>query len=479
MRLSALNGAAYTRGLQPGQGVAEARAMCPELDVVAADQTADQQLLEALADWVDCYTPLVGCDGPDGLFLDIAGCAHLFGGEGALLADCLARLHHLGFAAQGAIAPAPSLAWALARHDPHRISSTEDMAACLPGLPVSALRLTPDITAALCRVGLKKLGDLLTAPRAPLARRFGAVLLNKLDRITGRENEPISPRRPVPELMAERRFAEPLTDIGSIGILVGRLAETLKELLTARGAGLRQAELSLFRLDGVVRRIAVGTARPVRDPTHLKRLFAEKLSSLHEEIDTGYGFELIRLSALVFEPLDDTQTDFDHRLHDEGGFHTLADRLAARLGQDRVLLPVALNRHIPERALAHVPHADATMAISGQVTKPEHQPDPFLSASGSPRPLRLFCHPEPVTAVAEVPEGPPVTFRWRNSPHRVARAEGPERMAAEWWLDGEAAPSRDYYRVEDEAGRRYWLFRQGLYERETDNPRWFLHGLFA
>ena len=323
---------------------------------------------------------------------------------------------------------------------------------------------------------------MLTAPRAPLARRFGAVLMTQLDRITGREDEPISPRRPVPELMSERRFAEPLTDIGSIEILIGRLAENLKELLTTRGAGLRQAELSLFRLDGIVRRIRVGTARPVRDPAHLRRLLAEKLAGLHEEIDAGYGFELIRLSALVFEPLDDTQTDFDHRQHDEGAFHTLADRLAARLGRDCVLLPVARDRHIPERALAHVPHTEAAahaLAIQSPSHDPQTRHDPFLPASGASRPLRLFRHPEPVTAVAEVPEGPPVTFRWRNSRHRVVRAEGPERMAAEWWLDGEDALSRDYYRVEDESGRRYWLFRRGLYERETDSPHWFLHGLFA
>ena len=483
MRLSALNHAACRRGLRTGQGVAEARAICPDLDLVPADPAADARLLEALADWADRYTPLVGCDRPDGLFLDISGCAHLFGGERALLADCMARLFHLGFEAGGAIAPNPALAWALARHHPGRIAAPAEIATLMPGLPVAALRLPHEVTAALIRLGLKRVGDLVEAPRAPLTRRFGTALLGRIDRMKGHEGEPISPRRPVADIMAERRLAEPVSEIEAIGALVGRLAGSLEESLRERGAGVRRAELRLFRVDGAVRRIEVGTARPLRDPARLCRLFAERLASIAEDFDAGFGFELIRLSVPVFEPLRDGQQDFDGSDPDAGGFHDLADRLAARLGPSRVLLPCPRDSHIPDRAMTHAPHS--SMRTGGGTASPTQTgwaslaPAALAPPSGAPRPLRLFAHPEPVTAVAAVPEGPPVIFRWRNARHRVNRAEGPERIAAEWWRDGEDAPTRDYYRVEDEAGRRYWLYREGLYERETGAPRWFLHGLFV
>ncbi|WP_280177533.1 Y-family DNA polymerase [Pseudohoeflea suaedae] len=470
MRLSALNRAACARGLRPGQGVAEARAICPDLDVVPADPAADARLLEALADWGDRYTPLVGCDGPDGLFLDISGCAHLFGGERALLADCMARLFHLGFEASAAIAPNPALAWALARHHPGRIATPADIAKIMPGLPVAALRLPSEVSAALSRLGLKRVGDLVDAPRAPLTRRFGRELLGRIDRMKGLDSEPISPRRPVADIMSERRLGEPVSDIDAIGELVGRLAANLKETLAERGAGVRRAELRLFRVDGAVRRIEVGTARPLRDPARLCRLFAERLASIGEDFDAGFGFEMIRLSVPVFETLSDAQADFDGRGTDKAGFHDLADRLAARLGPARVLQPIPRDSHIPERAMTHLPltsRKGPTCAV------------PLAPASAAARPLRLLSRPEPVTAVAAVPEGPPVIFSWRNARHRVGRAEGPERIAAEWWSEGEDALTRDYYRVEDEAGRRYWLFREGLYEREPGTPRWFLHGLFV
>lgn len=393
LQLSALNHAARARGLRPGQGVAEARAICPDLDVVPADPAADTRLLEALADWADRYTPLVGCDGPDGLFLDISGCAHLFGGERALLGDCMARLFHLGFEASAAIAPNPALAWALARHQPGRIAVPSETPALMPGLPVSALRLPMEVTAALSRLGLKRLGDLVDAPRAPLTRRFGRELLCRIDRMKGNESEPISPRRPVAAIMTERRLAEPVGNIEAIGDLVGSLAGNLKETLAERGAGIRRAELRLFRIDGAVRRIEVGTARPLRDPARLCRLFAERLASIGEDFDAGFGFELIRLSVPVFETLSDEQADFDGSGTSAAGFHDLADRLAARLGPARVLHPVPRDSHIPERAISLRPLSSESETSAAMPTLP------LSPASAAARPLRLLARPEPVTAV--------------------------------------------------------------------------------
>lgn len=487
VRISAADEAALARGVKPGQGVAEARAICPTLDVVPADEIADRRFIEALADWADRYTPLVGLDAGRGLYFDIAGCAHLFGGEAALMADCLKRLFHLGVGAQAAIAPTPALAWALARYAPGLMAAEAEVDRLVHGLPVPALQLAPAQAAALVRVGLKRVGDLVAMPRAPLARRFGVDLVDRLDRITGRAAEPISPRRPVAMLMAERRLAEPVVDLDAIEALTGQLAETLREGLARRGAGAREMELSLFRVDGAVRRIHAGAARPLRDPRQMRRLFSERFAALHEAIDAGYGFETIRLSVPVLAPLDDAQGNFSGQGDPETDFSALADRLAARLGRERVLVPVAVDSHVPERATILVPHmtALAPTGVGRRGAQPGmHRAAPtgaarFLPPSRAPRPVRLFGRPEPVTATAEVPEGPPITFRWRRSLHRVARAEGPERIAPEWWLDGEAAPTRDYYRVEDEAGRRYWLFREGLYERDAAAPRWFMHGLMA
>lgn len=471
LRLLSVDEHARSHGLRPGQGVTEARAICPSLDVVQADLVADQRFLDAIGDWADRYTPLVGMDRPDGLFLDISGCAHLFGGEKALLDDCLNRLFYLGVDARAAIAATPGLAWALARHDSGQVVSAagpDAVSDVILPLPVSALRLPPADVAALTRVGLKRIGDLVGAPRKPLARRFGPLLLVRLDQMTGVEEEPVSPRRPVAALTAERRLSEPVVSHEAIEALTGQLADSLCPSLERRGVGARELELQLFRVDGVVSRIRVGAARPLRDPARLRGLFAERLAALHDEIEAGFGFETVRLCVLVFEALDDAQTDFSGNGEADETLAALADRLTARLGADRVLMPQHHASHVPERAGSLAPFVDGPRPAS-----------PFAIPHAAPRPVRLFRHPEPVTAVAEVPEGPPITFRWRRSHHRVTRAEGPERIAAEWWIDGEDAPARDYYRVEDDSGRRFWLFREGLYERDVMTPRWFMHGLFG
>lgn len=473
LRLSAVDARALSLGLWPGQGAAEARAMCPALDILAADAAADRCLLDALADWADRYTPLVALDGTDGLFLDISGCAHLFGGEKALLDDCLARLFHLGLEAQAAIAPTPGLAWALARHGSGLIVRPEEIGEVIPALPVSALRLPDEEAQALARVGLKRIGDLVDAPRKPLARRFGPRLLTRFDQMRGLEDEPVSPRRPVAELTAERRLVDAISGSQAIILLARQLAESLKPSLERRGLGALALELQLFRVDGAVARLCVRAARPLRDPGRIQALVAERLGALHEEIDAGYGFETLRLCVTAFGDFVSWQTDLAGGEGDGDGasLAALADRLAARLGADRVLVAQPQASHLPERSVSLVPFADA-LSLSGGA------PGDGEGGTAAPRPLRLFRHPEPVTAVAEVPEGPPVRFRWRRSHHQVLRAEGPERIGAEWWIDGEAAPARDYYRVEDEAGRRYWLFREGLYERDVMMPRWFMHGLF-
>lgn len=474
MRLVALDELAGLTGLRQGQGVAEARAICPTLDVVEADAAADLRFLEALADWCDRYTPLVALDGQDGLLLDISGCAHLFGGEKRLVDDLLDRLLHLGLDARVAVSSAPGLSWAAARFCGPVIVTEAEAEPVLAAMPVAALRIGPDTVAALYKVGLKRIGDILLAPRAPLARRFGARLLLRLDQALGLEGEPISPRRPVAELSAERRLAEPIASEEAILHLAGQLAASLKSALEARGQGGRLFELSLFRVDGRVFRIRIGAAVPLRDAKRIESLFCERLKSLRDDLDAGYGFELLRLNVLEAEALVMEQAGFAHAARNDTLLAGFVDQVTARLGPDCLSLPMTTQSHWPERESILVPAVDGIARISA----PTGQDAAAVPVRGE-RPLRLFRHPEQVEVMADVPDGPPASFRWRRTQHRVLRSEGPERLAGEWWIDGEEAPARDYFRIEDQIGHRFWLFREGLYERGATLPRWFMHGVFA
>lgn len=450
-------------------GVADARAMHPGIEVIEAEPEADRRLLEALADWCDRYTPLVALEGTDGLFLDITGCAHLFGGEKAMLADVLHRLFEQGFAVRGGLASTPGAAWAGARFlSPAQIMPGEE-AAILAPLPLAALRLEPAVCAGLESVGLRVAGAVMSAPRAPLARRFGSALLMRLDQALGRLEEAVSPRLPVAPLSVERQLAEPIVSMEAVESLVLLLAGALKGDLERRGEGARALQLALFRVDGAVRRYTVGTSRPLRDPVLMQNLFRERLAAGTEELDAGYGFELVRFSVLKSAPFEIEQVDLAGTREEDGvaDIATFADRVRARLGEDALLKPVPAQSHIPERQVTLTPFPKETPSCPMQ-----------RDGSGPERPIRLLARPEPVDVTAtEVPEGPPLHFRWRRALHRVARAEGPERIAPEWWR--EDTPTRDYFRVEDEAGRRYWLYRQGLYGASEEMPRWFMHGIFA
>ena len=298
MRLAALDEAAEQAGLRRGIGVAEARAMLPDLDVIEADPVADQAFLQGIASWCDRYTPLVGIDGCDTLTLDITGCAHFFGGEKALLDDILLRLFNLGLDARAAISQAPGLSWALSHHSRGMIVTPDGAREALTGLPVSALRLDQPIVEALMKAGLRQVGDLFDMPRAPLARRFGPQLLMRLDQALGLEEEPVSPRQPVASLSAERRLGEPVVSEEDILALVGQLAESLRDSMERREQGGKLFELMLFRVDGRVGRISAGASSPLRDPKRIAALFAARLAALQDDLDAGFGFETIRLCVV-------------------------------------------------------------------------------------------------------------------------------------------------------------------------------------
>ena len=468
MRLVALNAAGFGLGLSRGQALAEARAIYPMLEVVETDPDADRHLLAEIADWADRYTPLVALDGNDGLMLDITGCAHLFGGEAMMVADLLARLEHRGFAAKAAIADTPGAASAAARFTERVVVEPGGAVELLKKLPMLALRLPFETVAMLERVGLKRVGQIIGVARAPLAARFGVGLIERLDQALGFDEEAISPRRPMPALLAERRFAEPISLVDDIAATVASLAGSLSQRLEERGIGGRSFELSLYRVDGVVSRTMIGTGRPLRKPRLIGELFAEKFVMLGDELDAGFGFEMVRLSVLASDEDAPKQIDLTGESNSEADLARLIDRVGVRLGLDRVVHLTPYESHVPERAIAAVPAMQGSAAIAW----PEPIADEPLD-----RPLRLFTRAEPVEAIAEIPEGPPLRFRWRRALYEVTRAEGPERIAAEWWQ--EDGFTRDYYRVEDRVGHRFWLYHEGLYDREITTPRWFLQGLFG
>ncbi|QLF68763.1 DNA polymerase Y family protein [Peteryoungia desertarenae] len=480
LRLTALDERAESFGLRIGQGLAEARAICPAIEVIEADPDADRSFLEAIADWCDRYTPLVAIDGSDGLMLDITGCAHLFGGEANLLADLTARLCGLGLEVEAAIGPTPGLAQACSRHQGPAIVAIAEAPDVLSPLPVKALRLAAEIVVDMARVGLKTIGDLLSAPRAPIMRRFGPSPILRLDQALGLEGEPISPRRVPAMISVERRLAEPISEEEHILDLAGRLAAGLRATLEARAEGGRLFELMLFRLDGRVFRIEVGASAPLRDPQRIRALFEERLSVLRDGLDAGFGFELLRLNVLRSEAFENRQAKLDDEDGEGEQLTRFVDQVAARLGTRALSLPLSLSSHWPDRASAHQPLSDALALLSAGSPSAAS----VLDAGSRPpvrglRPLRFLARAEEVEVMSSVPDGPPASFRWRRLQRRILKAEGPERIAPEWWIDGEEAPPRDYFRVEDTAGQRFWLYREGLYERPGRKPSWFLQGFFA
>jgi len=496
LRIVAMDDAAQGLGLRLGMPLADARAMYPALAVAESDEHADRRLLDTVADWCDRYTPLVGLDAPDGLVLDIAGCAHLFGGEAALGRDLLERLAAQGLHARAAVADTVGCAFAVARFGGASLVPPGGMRQALMPLPMAALRLAPETVEALAELGLKRIADLIDLPRAPLAARFGEILVRRLDQALGREDEPITPRLPVPSYVAEQRFPDPIGLERDVLGTIARLAAQLGVAMERHQDGARLMQVALFRTDNKVYRIEVGTGAPVRDADRIGRLFADRLAMVGDACDPGFGFDMVRLAALVTERSEPVQDGFAQGELAQGGFGRaddaefshLIDRLGARFGLRRVTRLIEQDTHIPEYAFAAVPaHAVRRSENAGRTRQLLHpssdirRPSSDTQDSLSPtRPVRLFGRPEPVEAVAEVPDGPPARFRWRRVLHEVAAAEGPERIAMEWWRDADGhALTRDYFRVESREGLRVWLYREGLYGRETPAPRWFLHGLFG
>ena len=455
-------------GLAPGLTLADARARVPELEVFDHEPHADADWLGSLADACRRYTPTVALLTSDALAMDIAGCTHAFEGERFLAADVERRFARRGVLARHAFGDTPEIAHALARYTG---SAAPDEKGAVKRLPVAALGLDADATAALTVAGLKTVGDVMARPLSGIAARFGADAATAVRRLAGEAHAPVVARVAVAPVVAERRFAEPVTRTEHVLEVLTDLVAEASVSLEKRAEGGRRWETRLFRADGQVHRLRIETGRPTCDPQLLLRLFRERIDALADPLDPGFGYDLIRLGVVLAEPLDAHQLKLEGGTVREGEVAALVDRLSTRLGQASVRRFVPRDSHIPEQAELTLPATAKQPTASWPACEPGEPPL---------RPIHLFDPPQPVKDVVSLaPDGPPFRFRWRRSLHEMSRVEGPERIAGEWWRrhDG-TAPTRDYYRFEDRRGRRLWIFRHGLYS-EVEDPRWYVHGLFA
>lgn len=473
VRLALVDPTAAALGLQRGMGLADARIVAPDLLVFDQDSHADAELLERLADGCMRYTPHVALDSPDALVLDLTGCTHLFGTEEALAADLGKRMARRGMRIRTAFAYAPEAALALARFQ--RVPAADERMSVLR-LPVTALRLGAECETSLLRAGLVTVGDVARRPMAGIAARFGEDAVHAIRRMVGEADSPLAFRTAQTPFQFDRRFAEPVARTDYVRERLGDLLTEAATALEADDRGGRRFEAIFFRTDGLAQRLTVETGAATRDVKAILRLFRERIESLADPLDPGFGYDMVRLKVPLHEPLSASQLQLGGgeavalRQVDE-----LVDRLSTRLGRHRVRRFRSRDSHIPEQAQLSLPAIEAGQADGNWVMSPPGNP-PM-------RPLHLFNPPQRIEVLASVPDGPPYRFRWRKTFHEVGRFEGPERIASEWWRaqDGNpahGAPTRDYYRVEDRRGRRFWIFRHGLYD-EAGHPDWYVHGLFA
>jgi protein ImuB len=496
IRITAVNARAAADGVRAGEALADARAAVPALLARPAEPRRDRIALLKLARWCGRYGPARNADVADGLWIDVTGSAHLFGGEERLLEDLIGRLARFGVTAQAGLADTFGAAHALARFAPPRrvpgtfkgeahwrydfataIAPPGQSEARLAPLPIESLRLAPQTVLLLKRLGLRRIGQLYRLPRASLNRRFRsaeaaeAVLL-RLDQALGIKSEPLTAMIEPPALYVQRAFPDPLISSAGLEAETERLAGELCASLEARGLGARRVHLSLYRSDGTVAEARAAMSFPCRTPEHMLTLLKEKLA----EVDAGFGVDILALAAVQVEHRDTPQAALGVRLAESARSDPalLIDRLSNHLGAPRVTRLEPRASHIPERAEVRIPALrESVPQRSGAVVA--------FSPPAAARPPLLLSAPEPIRVIAEVPEGPPARFTWRRVERRVVRFQGPQRIAPEWWreIGGKTSRTRDYYRIEDEGGAGYWVYREGLYGRDEEAPAWFLHGLFS
>ena len=460
MVVKAANSVANEQGIHAGMVVADCRAILPTLQVFDDKEGEGERLLNALGEWCIRFTPIAAVDLPDGLILDISGCTHLWGGEVPYLTDIITRLKNYGYYVRAAIADTIGAAWAISRYGKVKaiIESGRQMEALLP-LPPMALRLDDAIVARLQKLGLSQVGNFITMPRRVLFRRFGPSLLSRLDQALGQEIETLQPIVPLQPFQERLPCLEPIRTATGISIALRKLLETLCVRLAKEGKGIRACTFKGYRMDGNVQQISIGTNRASRNIEHLFQLFDIKLAT----IEPALGFELFILEASIVEEITAEQEMLWQTTgnHDDTKIAELLDKVGGKVGMEYVRRYLPAEHYWPEWSMKLA----ASLEEKAVSAWPVH----------SPRPVHLLPTPEPIEVTVPIPDYPPMLFIYRGVLHNITKADGPERIEQEWWL--QQGLQRDYYCVEDESGARYWLFRLGHYH--SGEPKWFIHGFFA
>ncbi len=460
MMITSTNILAQKQGIEQGMAVADARAIVPNLEVLDDPPDISTRLLTGLAEWCIRYTPAVAIDPPDGLMLDITGCAHLWGGEKQYITHISKRFEHFGYDTGIALADTIGAAWALARFGGNVIIEARRQTEALLPLPPSALRIEEATTGRLEKLGLRQISQFINMPRPALRRRFGLQLLQRLDQALGYEAEMIKPVQPIEPYLERLPCLEPIITATGIEIALKRLLDALCHRLLQEQKGLRRAIFKGYRIDGKIQKIDIGTNRPSCNSKHLFKLFELKI----ETIEPALGIELFTLEALQVEELSPAQEKL--WAHSAGldniDLAELLDRISGKVGAENIHRYVPSEHYWPERSFKQALSINETEPVSWKINKP--------------RPLHLLSRPEPIEVTAPVPDYPPMLFRYKGLLHKIIKADGPERIEAEWWLQN--GQHRDYYCAEDEDGCRYWLFRSGHYDA-AKSYQWFIHGFFA
>ena len=463
--ISAADYLALKRGTHIGMPVAKAESLFSDLVLRDADPVADASALEKLALWaLRLYSPSVAADPPDGLVLDIQGAAHLYGGEAGLITDMIQRLADLGITAIAALADTWGAAHALARFggQPDLIIEPGKTGAALHSLPTAALRLPPDMLPDLQLLGLDTIGELSARPRGPLTRSFGLKLFRRIDQAFGRLAEPIEPVESPELIKIQRVFAEPISAPETIEKYTRRLTAQICHRLEETGLGVRRLDLHFMRTDNQIETIFVATAKPVREPKRLAKLLCDKI----ETVDPGWGIDKMVMTAAFVEPLVPQQVMAAFETAERPAVEDLWDVLSNRHGAGCLYRAIPTATDIPERAVKRLPPGSVDTGSSRNACYR--------------RPQRLYRQPEPIMALAGLPDHPPRAFTWRGQRYGVACADGPERVQGEWWVsDREKGKVRDYFMLEVENGERFWVFRTGDGQHEnTGSLVWYMHGKF-
>jgi protein ImuB len=461
MIVTSANLLAQKQGIDTGMSVADARALIPALEVLDDSPEIADRLLAGLAEWCIRYTPSVAADPPNGLLLDVTGCAHLWGGEMEYITGINNRITYFGYDIRAAMADTIGAAWAASRFGKNiTVIESGQQSEALILLPPAALRLEAPAIERLEKLGLRQISQFINMPRSALRRRFGSSLLQRLDQALGHEEELIIPINPIEAYHERLPCLELIVTATGIEIALQRLLDAVCHRLQKDQKGLRSASFKGYRMDGKIQEISIGTNRASCNSKHLFKLFETRI----ETIEPALGIELFTLDALKVEALPAMQENlWENTMSlDNIDLCELLDRIGGKIGAANIQRYIPAGHYWPERSFDNASSINEIL--------------PATWKSGRPRPLQLFSRPEPIEVTAPIPDYPPMLFRYKGKLHKIIKADGPERIEAEWWLqDGQ---HRDYYCVEDEDGYRYWLFRAGHYD-EAKSYQWFIHGFFA